>query len=289
VSFVAEEIASQPACWRRAAALATRLSTALPARGRRVALVGCGTSLFIAQAIAALREAAGHGETDAFAASEVPPGRRYDVVMTLSRSGTTTEVLAATEAFAESPTVAITAVGSAPLAARTDRAIVLDFVDEHSLVQTRFATTVLALMRAHVGQSIELAAVDAEDALEAPLPDTPAGSVVFLGTGWRVGLAREAALKVREAAALPTEAHPALEFRHGPISAADRSTLVWALGPIPSGLAADVERTGATLERPSRDPLAELVRVQRFAVRAAIAAGRDPDDPPHISRSVVVP
>src|SRR6185295_4979531 len=146
--------------------------------------------------------------------------------------------------------------------------------DEHSLVQTRFATTVFALVRAHIGQSIELAAADAEDALEAPLPDPPAGSVV--------GLAREAALKVREAAALPTEAHPALEFRHGPISAADRSTLVWALGPIPSALAAD-------LERASRDPLAELVRVQRFAVRAAIAAGRDPDDPPHISRSVVVP
>ena len=51
MSFVEEEIASQPACWRRAAALATRLSAALPARGRRVALVGCGTSLFIAQSI----------------------------------------------------------------------------------------------------------------------------------------------------------------------------------------------------------------------------------------------
>jgi hypothetical protein len=54
-------------------------------------------------------------------------------------------------------------------------------------------------------------------------------------------------------------------------------------------LAADVERTGARLERSTRDPMAELVRVQRFAVRAALAAGRDPDDPPHLSRSVVLP
>jgi len=288
VSFVEEEIASQPACWRRAAALATRLSAALPGKGRRVAILGCGTSWFVAQAMASLREATGHGETDAFAASEVPMGRRYDSVITLSRSGTTSEVLAAAEALVGTTTVAITADGSAPLAALTDRAIVLDFADERSVVQTRFATTVLALLRAHLGHALELAAVDAEDALEAPLPDSPT-DVAFLGTQWRVGLAREAALKVREAAALPSEAHPAMEYRHGPISAAGRSTLVWALGPLPAALAADVERTGARLERSTRDPMAELVRVQRFAVRAALAAGRDPDDPPHLSRSVVLP
>ena len=36
---------------------------------------------------------AGQGETDAFAASEMPLGRRYDRVLVLSRSGTTTEIL----------------------------------------------------------------------------------------------------------------------------------------------------------------------------------------------------
>lgn len=288
MSFVEEEIASQPACWRRAAALATRLSAALPAKGRRVAILGCGTSWFVAQAMAALREATGHGETDAFAASEVPDGRHYDSVITLSRSGTTSEVLAAAAAVEGSTTVAITADGSSPLAAQTDRAIVLDFANEQSVVQTRFATTVLALLRAHLGHALELAAVDAEDALEAPLPETPS-DVAFLGTAWRVGLAREAGLKVREAAALPSEAHPAMEYRHGPISAAGRSSLVWAIGPIPSALSADIERTGARLERSSRDPMAELVRAQRFAVREALAAGRDPDNPPHLSRSVVLP
>ncbi len=56
-------------------------------------MIGCGTSWFIAQSYAAAREAAGHGETDAFAASEMPAGRRYDRVVALTRSGTTTEVL----------------------------------------------------------------------------------------------------------------------------------------------------------------------------------------------------
>lgn len=288
MSFVEEEIASQPACWRRAAALATRLSAALPAKGRRVAILGCGTSWFVAQAMAALREATGHGETDAFAASEVPDGRHYDSVITLSRSGTTSEVLAAAAAVEGSTTVAITADGSSPLAAQTDRAIVLDFANEQSVVQTRFATTVLALLRAHLGHALELAAVDAEDALEAPLPETPS-DVAFLGTAWRVGLAREAGLKVREAAALPSEAHPAMEYRHGPISVAGPGTLVWAIGPVDASVLADAAGTGATIAGEGLDPMAELVLIQRMAVDLAEAHGLDPDRPKHLTRSVVLP
>ncbi len=68
------EIASQPESWRRA--VADVPAGALPRPGERVAVVGCGTSWFIAMAYAALRERAGQGETDAFAASEVPAGRR---------------------------------------------------------------------------------------------------------------------------------------------------------------------------------------------------------------------
>jgi fructoselysine-6-P-deglycase FrlB-like protein len=287
-SFVEAEIATQPACWRQAAALATRVSAALPPRGARVAIVGCGTSLFVGQAMAALREAAGHGETDAFPASEAPAGRRYDAVLALSRSGTTSEVLAALDAMrGDAATTALTADGAAPLAARVDQAIVLDFADERSVVQTRFATTALALVRAQLGDGLEAVAADGERALEAALPE-PAEEVAFLATDWRVGLAREAALKLREAAGLRSEAHPALEYRHGPISAAGPATLVWALGPVPDDLADDVRATGARLERAAADPLAELVRAQRFAVRAALAAGRDPDRPPHLDRSVVL-
>src|SRR5690348_9710832 len=42
------EVASQPACWLRAAGLAPGLTSILPAAGERVAVTGCGTSWFIA-------------------------------------------------------------------------------------------------------------------------------------------------------------------------------------------------------------------------------------------------
>ena len=67
MSYLTDEIASQPGCWSRAIEMAGPAGSALPAPGERVAIVGCGTSYFMAQAVAALREGAGQGETDAFA------------------------------------------------------------------------------------------------------------------------------------------------------------------------------------------------------------------------------
>src|SRR5690349_24864957 len=237
------EIASQPDCWRRAAELAVGLAGALPARGERVAVAGCGTSWFMAQSYAAAREAAGHGETDAFAASEMPAGRRYDRVLVLSRSGTTTEIgQLLARPRGRVPTVAITAVAGTPVAQAADAVIELAFADEESVVQTRFATTELALLRAHLGFDPGQAAAAAEEVLAAPVPPAllAARQFTFLGTGWTYGLANEAALKLREAPGLWTEADPAMEYRHGPAAVTGERSVVWLLGPPPDGLAADI-------------------------------------------------
>ncbi|MEU8304365.1 sugar isomerase [Actinomadura sp. NPDC048955] len=285
------EIAAQPECWRRAAGLAGGLRDALPARGERVAVVGCGTSLYMAQAYAALREGAGHGETDAFAASEMPPGRRYDRVLALTRSGTTTEVLAVLDRLAGSvPTTAITADPDTPVSGKAGRLIVLDFADEESVVQTRFATTQLALLRAHLGEDLTAAIAAAEAAVADPVPPglLDVEQITFLGRGWTVGLAHEAALKMREAACFWTEAYPAMEYRHGPISITGPGRAVWMFGGLPDGLGEEVAATGGLLRAADADPLAELVRVQRLAVARASAAGLDPERPRHLTRSVVL-
>src|SRR4029077_5908718 len=84
------EVASQPACWRQAAGLSPEVAGTLPARGERVAVAGCGTSWFMAQAYAAAREAAGHGETDALPGSVISSHRRYDPLLARSRAPTAT-------------------------------------------------------------------------------------------------------------------------------------------------------------------------------------------------------
>jgi len=278
VSHVAEEIAGQPACWRRAAAEARPVAEP----GESVAVVGCGTSWFMAMAFAALREAAGHGRTDAFAASEFPAGRDYDRVVAITRSGTTTEVL---DLLATTGATVLTA--NPDLAGNT---VLLDYADEESVVQTRFATTALAYLRASLGEDLTAAAADAERALTVDLGDlVAADQVTFLGRGWTVGLAHEAALKLREAASAWTESYPAMEYRHGPISVAEPGRVTWLFGPAPAGLADDVAATGATWVDSDLDPMAHLVVAQRLAVAVARRRGLDPDRPRHLTRSVVLP
>ena len=289
MSAIAHEIAEQPSAWAQAVRLLPEASPVLPGPGLRIAVVGCGTSAFMAQAFAALREVAGHGESDAFPASEMPAGRSYDTVLAISRSGTTTEVLRLLQA-AEVPTVAITAVPGSPIARAADDVVVLGFADERSVVQTRFATSTLALLRAHLGQDITQAIADAEMALRADLPVEPRDfdHYVFLGTGWTVGLAHEAALKMREASGSFTESYPAMEYRHGPISVAGRRSVVWAMSQVDGGLLDDVSATGATVVAGRLDPMAELILVQRTAVALAELRGLDPDHPRHLTRSVVL-
>ena len=286
-----QEIASQPACWRRAAQLALDVAGSLPAPGERIAVVGCGTSWFIAQSYAAAREEAGHGETDAFAASEMPRARRYDRLLVLSRSGTTTEIVQLLSRLAGTvPTIAITAVAGTPVAQAADAVIELSFADEESVVQTRFATTELALLRAHLGYDPRPAADAAERVLATPLPPglLAARQFTFLGTGWTYGLANEAALKLREAAGLWTEAYPAMEYRHGPAAVTGERSVVWLFGSPPDGLAGEIAAAGGTAWIGEEDPLAELVRVQMVAIAAARARGLDPDRPRNLARSVIL-
>ena len=190
-----------------------------------------------------------------------------------------------------SRTVAVTAVPDSPVAHAADDVVSLDFADETSVVQTRFATTALSLLRAHEELDVAASIADAQTALEAPLPVEPgaADRWAFLGRGWTVGLASEAALKLRESAQAWTEAYPAFEYRHGPISIAGPGAAVWFFGPPDESLLESVRATGAIAVAPELDPLASLVLAQRTGVALAEAAGLDPDRPRNLTRSVVLP
>ncbi|MEU8367167.1 SIS domain-containing protein [Micromonospora tulbaghiae] len=291
---VASEIAAQPETWRRAADLIarSRAMEMLPRQGERVAVVGCGTSFFMAQSCAALREALGQGETDAFAASEFPARRYYDRVVAITRSGTTTEILRLLGQLpADSRSTVITTAADRPAAKLANASVVLDFADEESVVQTRFATTALAAWRAGLGENLTPAVLEAQASLNAPLDPALADrqQFTFLGTGWTVGVAHEAALKVREAAQVWAESYPAMEFRHGPISVVDHRSVVWIFGePVP-GLREDLAASGALVVQTGIDAMADLTTAQRLAVELAVRRGLNPDRPRLLSRAVVLP
>ncbi|MFT2815352.1 SIS domain-containing protein [Leifsonia sp. A12D58] len=287
---MATELASQPETWARAIALRDEQAL-LPASGRKVAIVGCGTSWFMAQAYAALRESGGHGVTDAFAASEAFVNRDYDDIIALTRSGTTSEVLELVGAQrGKTNIIGIVGDTTSPFVNEVDTLIALPFADEQSVVQTRFATTALAFLRASLGEDLTKAVADAEIAVADDLDDDliNAEQYTFLGRGWSVGLAHEAALKMREASQSWTESYPAMEYRHGPISIAAPGRVTWMFGAAPTGIEADVNATGARFVSSDLDPLAELVRAQKLALLRARAKGLNPDLPRNLTRSVIL-
>ncbi|WP_225976630.1 MULTISPECIES: SIS domain-containing protein [Corynebacterium] len=288
-----EELVSQPQCWRRALELENSF---LPSNGERAVVIGCGTSWFMAQAYAALRESAGKGITDAYTATEVRTNRPYDVAIVITRSGTTSEVIEFLKhnKAAENPmrTIALLGAQDTPVAELADHIVNLSFADEQSVVQTRFATTVLAFLRASIqGSSVVNKAADqAENYLATDLEDefVDAEQYTFLGADWALGVATEAGLKMRESCQAWTESYNSMEYRHGPIAIAGPGRITWQFGERPEGLADQVAATGATYIHTGNDPMADLVRIHQIALATSRARGLDADHPRNLTRSVIL-
>ncbi|WP_337002300.1 MULTISPECIES: SIS domain-containing protein [unclassified Microbacterium] len=286
------ELMSQPAIWQQALDLTQQHRELLPVAGEKVLVVGCGTSYYIGDSYAYLRNDAGLGRTRAAIPSELDWIDDDEHIVVISRSGTTVDVVDLVERYRD--THRITAIiGDTDTALGrlcADRTVHLGFADEKSIVQTRFATTGLTTLRASIEQAPATLVDDARTALATDLPVDPAQvkHIVFLGHRWTNGLAQEAALKVRESAGFWTEAYSMWEYQHGPISCAGPETLVWFLGEAPDVVADDVRTTGASVYVNDLDPQANLPLVHRLAVDLAALRGRNPDTPPFLNRSVLV-
>jgi fructoselysine-6-P-deglycase FrlB-like protein len=288
VSHADLEIASQPEIWSQVADFAPSVIGLLPKPGERVAITGCGSSWFMAMSYAALRESLGHGETDVWVTSEYNFKRKYDKVIALSRSGTTTEVVEATAKITD-PSVVITAIHNSPISENTTHEIVMPFADEESVLQTRWATAALGLLRISLGFDLRSIIGDAEKALASDISAlVELEQISFLGRGWTYGLAQEAALKTRESAQFWAEAYPALDYRHGPLSISQPGRGVWVFGDVPSSLLDDIKKTGATLEHSALDPMAHLIRAQRVAIGIAKKRGLNYDSPRGLARSIIL-
>ena len=181
-----------------------------------------------------------------------------------------------------------------PVAEAADDRIILGFADERSVVQTRFATGVarVAARRSRRGPRPDRGRRRTRTRRRPP-DRRPRRSTTSCSwaAGWTVGLANEAALKLREASGAWAESYPAMEYRHGPISVAGTRSAVWPLGDVEPDLLR--RRRGDRRDVVDHglgpiDPMAELILIQRTAVALAEARGLDPDRPRHLTRSVVL-
>lgn len=250
-----QEILSQPQTWQ-----ATLDAFAIAKAGvedflgqadfDQILAVGCGSTYYLAQSAAAILTHCTGIPARALPSSElwlfpcmVPTGRT--LVLTISRSGTTTETVRALKRFREARTGLVLAVTCYPgslLARQADFALVAPDGQEQSIAQTRSFTSMLVLT-----QALTAALAGDEELLQRlrRLPKVLEGMVTglgdlpqllgaderieqffFLGGGPLYGLANEAMLKTKEMSLSHAEAYHPLEFRHGPMSMANERSLM---------------------------------------------------------------
>ncbi len=157
-SYTWQEIISQPETWRATLESFIAEQTTLESFLERmdfdqILVVGCGSTHYLAQTAATTLAHCTSIPARAFPSSElwlfpdtIPADRT--LLLTISRSGTTTETLQALKRFSQAkagPTLAITCYPERTLAQQTDFALVASAAQEQSIAQTRSFTSMLLL------------------------------------------------------------------------------------------------------------------------------------------------
>lgn len=201
--------------------------------------VGCGTSYNLALSLAAQGNALGRrsiavpgGEWANRPRSYWPAGGKVHVVA-LSRSGETTETVAAAKASraAGEFVTGITMEADSALAKNCDRAVLAQTHPNEGIVMTTSASLMLLLGLELLGIAVPASIADlAQRVLEAADEQVPAHIVgrshfIYLGGGHLYGVGLEGALKLMEMSQTFTQGFHPLEYRHGPISLVDDRTV----------------------------------------------------------------
>ncbi len=252
------EIVSQPEVWRATLEAFGAKRASLKAFLERVAfdhilVTGCGSTHYLSMTAAAILGHRARTPARPLPASELwlfaplMPAQRT-LLLAVSRSGTTTETLRAVErcqAASCGPVVAVTCYPDSTLAEMADFVLVAPDAQEVSVAQTRSFTSMVLLVQGldgvlagdgamleRLGQLPTILG-DLMGRLEG-LPerigaDQSIERLFFLGGGPLHGMACEAMLKTKEMSLSYAEAFYPLEFRHGPMSMVNETTLVVGL------------------------------------------------------------
>jgi glucosamine--fructose-6-phosphate aminotransferase (isomerizing) len=288
---------------------------------RTYVFVGCGTSYYLSQVLAASFNLNGKM---AIAVPGAEWARRRDAylanqtdicVIALSRSGESTETVQAVEVSRKAgiKTVAIVCAKESSLAKAAETIIYAETHAEEGIVMTVSASLMLLVGLRLAGSTVapEIAQV-AKDILAGMTKALPAiikgrSHFVYLGAGALYGLATEGSLKLQEMSLSYSQAFHPMEYRHGPISLVDQKTFVVMMYSADTlaeeaKVASEIRDKGAYLvgfdgpgdlsiqvavDGPQR-ALALLPALQILGERVAGDLGIDTVSPRHLNKVVVL-
>lgn len=244
--------------------------------------------------------------------------------LAISQSGSSDDLVEMTAAArtAGALTAAIVNDLASPLAAACDLVLPMAAGPEQSVAATKtFIASLAAVLRltaqwsgrADLASACErlptrLTHAARLDWSEALRPLAAAASLITIGRGPTLAIAREAALKFKETCALQAEAFSSAEFRHGPIALVARGYPVLVLAPNDASatgfaaLAAELRSAGACVlvaepgaaepgrlpalspDQPDADAICLIQTLYAFLVRLAERRGADVERPRHLRK-----
>lgn len=220
---------------------------------RAVVFIGCGSPYFLCQSAAASYLQLSRKSALALPASDIAfdlnaalPAGPPPIVIAVSRTGETTELIAACQRMAESgsPLIAVTIAEASSLTRLADVSVAISSAGEKSLAQTKsFSAMLIAtlgLVSIAAGETRLLdelrgmanaagRIVEVATDLARTIVDHPFRRAFFLGSGPRYGIAREGMMKMTEMSLTDANAYSLMEFRHGPQTMVDEDALVVGL------------------------------------------------------------
>ena len=243
--------------------------------------------------------------------------------LAISQSGRSPDLIASAQAAKDAGAFVVALVNAAesPLATLADAVVPLSAGTETSVAATKSYIASLAALLAIVAEWSEDAelkqALDAAPALLerawaldwSPVAERlrGAGSLYVVGRGLGLGIAQEAALKLKETCGLHAEAFSAAEVRHGPMALVKPGFPVLVFSQSDSteagveALVSDLAARGAEVlvagpacegatclptlpAHPAIEPMLQIQSFYRAAEALARARGLDPDRPPHLAK-----
>jgi glutamine---fructose-6-phosphate transaminase (isomerizing) len=212
-------------------------------QARTVVITGCGTSYYLAQALACVFNAGGQ---TAIAVPGAEWARRPEcyladptdvLVIGLSRSGSTSETIQAIRASSAQGwrTLAISCEPGSEILVAADQALCLPTDPAEGIVMSVSASLMLLGGLRMAGVTLPDAIGDIAKAALTRM-DTGAGELlrgrshfVYLGAGVNYGIATEGSLKLQEMSISYSQSFHPMEYRHGPISLIDKHSLAVVL------------------------------------------------------------
>lgn len=221
---------------------------------RKFTFFGCGSSYMLSKGAATLFQALPNTSACSIPAGDyiVNPefwkeAVRDSIVVTLSRSGRTSEIVRAVRHIKDTlgcPVVSISMEQDNDVSPMCDLDLVMDWCYDRSVCQTRTVTNLytatLLLAAAYTGNTVLADSVEAATALSADFQakNRPAleklaamqwSNVVVLADGPICGIAEEGALAFTEICMLTGRYFHLLDYRHGPIVISGPDTLTLML------------------------------------------------------------